>query len=78
MSDSLQVHFDVKYKALDVVSTRSARLLGGNRTVAEASLFWLSIKLTCSLLQLQKHESRVLSDLHNDLYIMILSSKICH
>lgn len=31
----LQVHFDVTYRTLDVVSTRSARLLGGNRSVAE-------------------------------------------
>lgn len=31
----LQVHFDCKYRGLSVVSTRSARTLGGNRTVAE-------------------------------------------
>ena len=29
------VHFDCKYRGLDVVSSRSARLLGGNRTLAE-------------------------------------------
>ena len=29
------VHFDCKYKGIDVVSSRQARLLGGNRTVAE-------------------------------------------
>lgn len=28
-------HFDCLYRGLDVVSTRSARLLGGNRTIAE-------------------------------------------
>ena len=33
----MQVHFDVTYRTLDVVSTRSARLLGGNRSVAEVS-----------------------------------------
>ena len=33
----MTVHFDCMYKGIDVVSTRSARLLGGNRTVAEAS-----------------------------------------
>ena len=35
--DQVTVHFDCMYKGIDVVSTRSARLLGGNRTVAEAS-----------------------------------------
>lgn len=30
-----QVHFDCKFRGLSVVSTRSARTLGGNRTVAE-------------------------------------------
>lgn len=30
-----QVHYDCIYRGLDVVSSRSARLLGGNRTVAE-------------------------------------------
>ena len=73
MSDSLQVHFDVKYKTLDVVSTRSARLLGGNRTVAEASPFWPSAKLTCPLDQLQTHDMRT-SDLHDD----IMTSKTPH
>jgi peptidylprolyl isomerase len=28
-------HFDCMYRGIDVVSTRSSRLLGGNRTVAE-------------------------------------------
>lgn len=32
---TISVHFDVLYKTLAVVSTRSARLLGGNRSVAE-------------------------------------------
>lgn len=31
----LQVHFDTIYKGIDVASSRSARLLGGNRTLAE-------------------------------------------
>jgi len=31
----LQVHFDCMYKSLDVVSSRSARLLGANRSIAE-------------------------------------------
>jgi peptidylprolyl isomerase len=31
----LKVHFDCLYKGIDVVSSRSARLLGGNRTIAE-------------------------------------------
>eukprot|EP00891_Asterochloris_glomerata_P000752 jgi/Astpho2/752/Aster-x0033 len=35
--DQVTVHFDCMYKGIDVVSTRSARLLGGNRAVAEAS-----------------------------------------
>lgn len=30
-----QVHFECKYRGLSVVSTRSARVLSGNRTVAE-------------------------------------------
>lgn len=29
------MHFDVIYRGLDVVSSRSARLLGANRTIAE-------------------------------------------
>lgn len=29
------VHFDCMYKSLDVVSSRSARLLGANRSIAE-------------------------------------------
>jgi hypothetical protein len=31
----VMVHFDCKYRGLSVVSTRNARVLGGNRTVAE-------------------------------------------
>lgn len=33
--DVVEVHFDCMYKGLDVESTRYARLLGGNRTIAE-------------------------------------------
>mmetsp|Transcript_10873 Transcript_10873/g.30806 ORF Transcript_10873/g.30806 Transcript_10873/m.30806 type:complete len:242 (+) Transcript_10873:139-864(+) len=33
--DLVEVHFDCYFRGLDVVSTRSARLLGGNRTLAE-------------------------------------------
>jgi hypothetical protein len=32
---SLQVHFDCRYKGIDAVSSRYARTLGGNRTIAE-------------------------------------------
>jgi hypothetical protein len=31
----LQVHFDCKFKGIDAVSSRYARTLGGNRTIAE-------------------------------------------
>lgn len=31
----LQVHFDCKFRGIDAVSSRYARTLGGNRTVAE-------------------------------------------
>lgn len=31
----MKVHFDAMYKGIDVASSRSARLLGGNRTLAE-------------------------------------------
>lgn len=31
----VQVHFDCMYKGIDVVSSRQARLLGGNRTISE-------------------------------------------
>ena len=34
----MQVHFDCLYKGIDVASSRSARLLGGNRTIAEVTL----------------------------------------
>ncbi|KAK9811014.1 hypothetical protein WJX73_006453 [Symbiochloris irregularis] len=33
--DKVKVHFDCLYKGIDVSSSRSARLLGGNRTLAE-------------------------------------------
>ena len=33
----MQVHFDCMYKSLDVVSSRSARLLGANRSIAEVT-----------------------------------------
>ena len=32
------VHFDCIYKGIDVVSSRQARLLGGNRTISEVLL----------------------------------------
>jgi peptidylprolyl isomerase len=35
MGDSVVVHFDVLYRGIDVASSRSARLLGANRTIAE-------------------------------------------
>ncbi|KAG2484903.1 hypothetical protein HYH03_016289 [Edaphochlamys debaryana] len=33
--DRIIVHFDCMYRGLDVVSSRSSRLLGGNRTISE-------------------------------------------
>ncbi|EFJ48977.1 hypothetical protein VOLCADRAFT_120818 [Volvox carteri f. nagariensis] len=33
--DRIVVHYDCLYRGLDVVSSRAARLLGGNRTIAE-------------------------------------------
>ncbi|GAX75053.1 hypothetical protein CEUSTIGMA_g2497.t1 [Chlamydomonas eustigma] len=33
--DKVSVHFDVLYRGIDVVSSRQARLLGGNRSIAE-------------------------------------------
>lgn len=36
--DRVLVHFDCMYKSLDVVSTRAARLLAGNRVVAEVHM----------------------------------------
>ncbi|GLC36493.1 hypothetical protein PLESTB_000154200 [Pleodorina starrii] len=33
--DKIVVHYDCLYRGLDVVSSRNARLLGGNRTIAE-------------------------------------------
>lgn len=36
---SATVHFDCIYRGIDVVSSRSARLLGGNRSVAEPFQF---------------------------------------
>ncbi|KAK9824004.1 hypothetical protein WJX72_006919 [[Myrmecia] bisecta] len=35
----VSVHFDCMYKGIDVVSSRSARLLGGNRSIAEPFQF---------------------------------------
>eukprot|EP01023_Acetabularia_acetabulum_P019481 TRINITY_DN19935_c0_g1_i1.p3 TRINITY_DN19935_c0_g1~~TRINITY_DN19935_c0_g1_i1.p3 ORF type:complete len:218 (-),score=29.55 TRINITY_DN19935_c0_g1_i1:448-1101(-) len=37
--DQVQVHFDCKFKGIDAVSSRAARLLGGNRTIAEPYSF---------------------------------------
>jgi peptidylprolyl isomerase len=37
--DTVTVHFDVLYRGLDVASSRSARLLGANRTIAEPYSF---------------------------------------
>lgn len=42
----LQVHFDCIYKGIDVVSSRQARLLGGNRTISEVRL---GIQIACTL-----------------------------
>lgn len=39
LGDSVVVHFDCLYRGIDVVSSRSARLLGGNRVVAEPFQF---------------------------------------
>ena len=36
----MTVHFDAMFKGIDVVSSRSARLLGGNRTIAEPFQFY--------------------------------------
>lgn len=35
LGDSVTVHFDCTYRGIDAVSSRYARTLGGNRTVAE-------------------------------------------
>ncbi|KAL6752643.1 hypothetical protein V8C86DRAFT_2751226 [Haematococcus lacustris] len=35
LQDRVVVHYDCIYRGVDVVSSRSARLLGGNRTIAE-------------------------------------------
>lgn len=32
---SVQVHFDCRFRGIDAVSSRYARTLGGNRTIAE-------------------------------------------
>lgn len=37
--DSVTVHYDCIYRGIDAVSSRSARLLGGNRTIAEPFTF---------------------------------------
>jgi hypothetical protein len=34
-ASAAQVHFDCKFKGIDAVSSRYARTLGGNRTIAE-------------------------------------------
>jgi hypothetical protein len=51
----VQVHFDCIYKGIDVVSSRQARLLGGNRTISEARGFNLSCKSLCSACQNLAH-----------------------
>ncbi len=43
---AFQVHFDCLYKSLDVVSTRAARLLAGNRVVAEV---WVDVSSICTV-----------------------------
>lgn len=44
--DLVTVHFDCLFRGIDVVSSRSARLLGGNRVVAEPLQFIAGSKLT--------------------------------
>ncbi|KAK9866360.1 hypothetical protein WJX84_007424 [Apatococcus fuscideae] len=40
------VHFDCLYKGIDVASSRAARLLGGNRTIAEPFEFTAGASIT--------------------------------
>lgn len=43
----LQVHFDCKFRGIDAVSSRYARTLGGNRTVAEVRRLLAKYKHSC-------------------------------
>jgi hypothetical protein len=38
MLSDAQVHYDCLFRGIDAVSSRSARLLGGNRTIAEVGI----------------------------------------
>ena len=44
--DLVTVHFDCLFRGIDVVSSRSARLLGGNRVVAEPLQFIVGSRVT--------------------------------
>jgi len=44
--DSVTVHYDCMFRGLDVVSSRSARLLGANRTLAEPLTFTAGKKVS--------------------------------
>ncbi len=65
------VHFDCMYKGLDVVSTRSARLLGGNRTIAEVRV---SHSPTLYFLCLSLHPSRTAAHAQQSLLCYSLCS----
>ena len=47
----MQVHFDCMYKGIDVVSSRQARLLGGNRTISEVRSLLRTIIIGTTALQ---------------------------
>ena len=41
------MHFDCIYRGIDVVSSRQARLLGGNRTISEVHCTQLNFSQVC-------------------------------
>lgn len=47
---ALQVHFDCIYRGVNVVSSRQARLLGGNRTISEVTGLICSRHVFCAAL----------------------------
>ncbi len=70
----LQVHFDCMYKSLDVVSSRSARLLGANRSIAEVS----QLDVTCLTMPSIGHAQVQWSALPMRLNVVITNIRLCN
>lgn len=70
MCDLSQVHFDCKFRGIDVVSSRSARLLGGNRSIAEVGLKSAMIPLEHAVMYLEAYTINAFYSLSHSLLVI--------